>query len=196
MNFGTRTLITRILVGLALCCFAARSQGQDARLQLTNLDKLSAKASHVTEVTLDGALLELAAKFIEMDDDPEAAQLKEIIKNLKGIYIKSFEFDEASQYSQADVEAIRNQLAGPGWTRIVTDIDKRTGEKNEIYLLKNGDKIAGVAILVAEARELSVVNIVGPVPIDKIAALESHITHNDKHDHMNKKEKEGSHEKK
>jgi len=191
----TRTL-TRILVGLVLCCFAARGHGQDARLQLTSLDKLSEKATHVTEVTLDGALLELAAKFIEMDDDPEAAQLKDIIKNLKGIYIKSFEFDEASQYSPADVEAIRKQLAVPGWSRIVTNTDKRSGDKNEIYLLKNGDQIAGVAILVAEARELTVVNIVGPVPVDKIAALESHVTHSGKQEHTVKKDKEGSHEKK
>ena len=117
------------------------------------------------------------ANSLTMDDDPEAAQLKDIIKNLKGIYVKSFEFDEASQYSQADVEAIRKQLTGPGWSRIVTDVDKRSGEKNEIYLLKNGDQIAGVVILVAEARELTVVNIVGPVPIDKIAALEGHYAH-------------------
>lgn len=191
----TRTL-TRILVGLALCCFAARGHGQDARLQLTTLDKLSEKATHVTEVTLDGPMLELAARFIEMDDDPEAAQLKDIIKNLKGIYVKSFEFDAASQYSQADVEAIRKQLAGPGWSRIVTNTDKRSGDKSEIYLLKNGDVIAGVAILVAEARELTVVNIVGPVPIDKIAALESHVTHSGKQEHTVKKGQEGSHEKK
>ena len=193
MNRGTRTL-ARILVGVVLCCLAARGYAQDAKLQLSNLDKLGEKAARVTEVTLDGALLELAAKFIEMDDDPEAAQLKDIIKNLKGIYIQSFEFDEASQYSQADVEAIRTQLAGPGWTKIVTDINKRTGEKNEIYLLKNGDKIAGVAILVAEAKELTVVNIVGSVPIDKIAAIENQFAHGDKEEH--KKKKEGSHEKK
>jgi hypothetical protein len=192
MNHGTSTL-TRVLVGLVLCCFAGRGYGQNARLQLNNLDKLSSKATHVTEVTLDGALLELAAKFMEMDNDPEAAQLKDIIRNLKGIYIKSFEFDEASQYSQADVEAIRTQLAAPGWAKIVTDIDKRTGEKNEIYLLKNGDQIAGVAILVAEARELTVVNIVGPVPIEKIAAIENTFKHGSKEEH---KKKEGSHEKK
>src|SRR4029077_10809582 len=136
MNRVPGTLM-RIIVGLVLCCFAACGYGQNARLQLTNLDKLSDKAAHVTEVTLDGALLELAAKFMEMDNDPEAAQLKDIIRNLKGIYIKSFEFDEASQYSQADVEAIRTQLAAPGWAKIVTDVDKRSGEKNEIYLLKN-----------------------------------------------------------
>lgn len=195
MNRGIR-MLKRILVGMVLCCLAARGHGQDARLQLTNLDKLSEKANHTTEITLDGPMLELAGKFMAMDDDPEAAQLKDIVKNLKGIYVKSFEFDEASQYSQADVEAIRKQLTGPGWGRIVTDVDKRSGEKNEIYLLKNGDQIAGVVILVAEARELTVVNIVGAVPIDKIAALEGHYAHTGKQAHTAKKGKEESHEKK
>jgi Domain of unknown function (DUF4252) len=195
MNRRTR-MLTRILVGLVLCFFAGSGYAQDARLQLGNLDKLSDKAARVTDVTLDGALLALASNIIALDNDPEDADLKEIIQGLKGIYVKSFEFDQASQYSQADVEAIRKQLVAPGWSRIVTDINKRTGEKNEIYLLKNGDKIAGVAILVAEARELTVVNIVGAVPVDKIARLENQLTHGEKHEHKNKKEKEGSDEKK
>src|SRR5262249_31412005 len=183
-------------VGVVLCCPPMAGSAQGGRLQLANLDKLEDKAVHVTDVTLDGALLEFARKIIALDDDPNDADVIAILKNLKGIYIKSFEFDQANQYSQADVEAIRKQLAEPGWSRIVTDIDKRTGEKNEIYLLKDGDKIAGATILVAEARELTVVNIVGPVPIDKIAKLEDRIVRDSKHEHKNKKDKEGSDEKK
>lgn len=194
MKRAMQTLM-RMLVGVALCCAAVRSPGQGARLQLNNLDKLSEKAAHVTDVTLDGALLELARKFVVLDEDGKDAELIAIMKDLKGIYVKSFEFDEPNQYSQADVEAIRKQLAAPGWTRIVTDIDKRTGEKNEIYLLKNGDHIAGVVILVAEARELTVVNIVGPVPMDKIAKFEDHFVRDGRHGHKNKKDKESGDDK-
>lgn len=201
MNHMKRIWMRIIVVFCVCCAAAARAEAQpNARLQLEILDKLSDKAAHVTDVTLDGALLDMASKFIAMDDDPEAADLIAIIKGLKGIYIRSFEFDAANQYSQADVETIRKQLATPGWSRIVTDTDKRTGEKNEIYLLKNGDQIAGVTILVAEARELTVVNIVGTVPIDKIARLQEQFVHSDRHKHSNKKdskkEKEGSDEKK
>ena len=175
MNRASNMLI-RIFVAVVLCCLAARGYGQDARLQLGNLDKLSEKAARVTDVTLDGSLLEFAVKIIEKaeEGDEDVAQLKSIIKNLKGIYIKSFEFDEASQYSKADVEAIRSQLTSPRWTKIVQSIDKRHNEHNEIYLLKIGERVGGVVILVAEAKELTVVNIVGDVPVDKIAALERH----------------------
>src|SRR6478609_11692019 len=173
MNHGTRTL-TRILVSFVLCFSALRGSAQDAKLQLANLDKLSAKAARVTDVTLDGSLLQFAVNMIQKIDseDEDVAQLQSIIKNLKGIYIKSFEFDEASQYSKADVDAIRSQLTSPRWTKIVQSVDKRTSEYDEIYLLKNGEQVQGVVILVAEPKELTVVNIVGDVPVDKIAALQ------------------------
>jgi hypothetical protein len=196
----TMQTLLRILVGLVLCCapFHAQTQAaqpQNGRLQLANLDKLSGKAANVTEVTLDGPMLDMAAKFIAMDEDKEDAELAAIIKNLKGIYIKSFEFDEANQYSAADVEAVRKQLAAPGWSCIV-NVTKRTGEKNQVFLLKDGDKVAGVTILVAEARELTIVNIVGAVPIDKISELENHYVHGLRDEQKPKKSREGSNEKK
>jgi Domain of unknown function (DUF4252) len=147
---------------------------QSAKLELKNLEKLNGKAAEVNDVTLEGQLLELAWKFIEADHDPEAAQLKEVLKGLKGIYIKNFEFDEPDQYSQADVDAIRAQLASPGWTRIVESRSRRSREHDEIYVMKQGDNIAGLVVLVAETRELTVVNIVGNIDVNKLSLLEGH----------------------
>lgn|SRR5215831_1450523 len=194
-----RTLL-RILVGVLLCWASLHAQTQagqspSGRLQMTNLDKLSEKAASVTEITLDGAMLDMAAKFIAMDEDKEDAELVAIIKNLKGIYVKSFEFDAANQYSTADVEAVRKQLAAPGWSCIV-NVTKRTGEKNQVYLLKDGEKVAGVTILVAEARELTIVNIVGAVPIDKISELEDHYVRGLRDERKPEKPRETSNEKK
>jgi len=181
MNHGTRTL-TRILVSLVLCFSALRGSAQDAKLQLSSLDKLSDKAKRVTDVTLDGSLLQFAVNLIQKIDpqDEDVAQLQSIIKNLKGIYIKSFEFDDASQYSKADVDGIRAQLTAPRWSKIVQSIEKRRNEYDEIYVLKNGDHVGGVVILVAEARELTVVNLVGEVPMDKVASLERHLAPSEK----------------
>lgn len=199
MKRPNRALL-RILVAVVLCCAALHaqtqaSQSQNGRLQLTNLDKLSSKAANTTEVTLDGTMLELASKFIAMDEDKEDAELVAIMKGLKGIYVKSFEFDDANQYSAADVEAVRKQLAAPGWSCIV-NVRKRTGERNEVYLLKDGEKVAGVAILVAEPRELTIVNIVGPIPVDKIVKFEDHYVHGLRDEQKPKKSKAGANEKK
>jgi Domain of unknown function (DUF4252) len=162
-----------VILGVLLCCLAAPAQAQNARLKLEHLEKLGSKAAEVNNVTLDGDMLQLAAKFLDMDkDDPEAAQVKDIIKKLKGIYVKNFEFDEPNQYSAADVEEIRMQLAAPGWSKIIENRDKRNAENNEIYVMKDAsNNIAGIAILVAEPKELTVVNIVGPVDLDKLSAL-------------------------
>lgn len=144
---------------------------QNARLQLDNLGKLSDKAVEANDVTLDGAMLALASSFTKMDHDPKATQINDILKNLKGIYVKNYKFGEPNEYSQSDVENIRAQLAAPGWSRIVENRDKRSGEINEVYFMKDGDNIAGLAILVAEPKELTVVNIVGPIDLSKLGSL-------------------------
>ena len=135
MNLATRKL-TRIFILAILCFSALRGYGQDAKLQLGNLDKLTDKAARVTDVTLDGSLLQFAVNLIEKVDaeDKDVEQLQSIIKNLKGIYIKSFEFDEASQYSKGDVDAIRSQLTSPRWSKIVQSMEKRHNEYDEIYV--------------------------------------------------------------
>jgi len=197
--------LKQILVGLMLCVVTVCGHGQDAKLQLDNLDKLSEKAARVTDVTLDGSMLAFAVNMIsKLDDegDEDIAQLKSIMKDLKGIYIKSFEFDEKSQYSKADVDAVRSQLTSPRWAKIVQSIDKRNNQHDEIYVLKDGNRVGGVVILVAEPRELTVVNIVGNVPVEKIAAVERHLgpdkdSDSDKNKNdsdKNKQKKEKSHD--
>jgi hypothetical protein len=188
-------------VALGFCGLPALAQ--NARLELKNLEKLSSKASEVNDVTLDGAMLQLASKFMNAADDPDTAEVKDIIKDLKGIYVKNFEFDAPNQYSQADVQAIRAQLTGPGWQRIVEARSEHAKEHDEIYVMKQGNAITGLAILVAEPMELTVVNIVGPIDINKLAALQGHfhIPADEGSGKMNKKEqtakpqqKEAAHE--
>lgn len=52
-------------------------------LKLDSLDKLAAKASGTVKVTLDNKLLGLAARFLS-NDDPDEAQVKQLVKGLKG----------------------------------------------------------------------------------------------------------------
>lgn len=174
MRIRAQQFIPRWFPAIALILFALPGVAQPGKLELKNLEKLADKAAEVNDITLDGSMLQLAVRMMENSHDPDAAQVRDIVKGLKGIYVKNFEFDSPGQYSQADVEAIRAQLTAPGWQRIVTSRSKRTGENNEIYLLKEGDKINGVAVLVAEARELTVVNIVGPIDPEKLSELGGH----------------------
>jgi hypothetical protein len=157
--------------GMLLGTFSLPARAQDPRLDIKNLEALAKKASEVVDVNLDGSLLKLASKFMTDEDDREGL---EVIKNLKGVYVKSFTFDKPGDYSPADVEAIRSQLQAPAWSCIVSARSKHEAETTEIYLMtaRDGGNVLGMAIIDAEPTELTVVNIVGPIDIDKLSQLE------------------------
>lgn len=159
------------LILLLVPVFAAKAQ--DPRIQMSGLDHLAAKASQTVDVNLDERLMRLAAKVFS-DKDEDEREVKKLITGLKGIYVKSFEFDAEGQYAPADLETIRTQLRGPGWTRLVNVTSKKDGIL-EVYLLFNGDAVGGLGVLHSDDKELTVVNIVGPVDLDKLAKLEGQL---------------------
>ena len=139
-------------------------------LKLDSLDKLAAKASDTVKVSLDGGLLRLASKFLS-SDDPEEAQIKELVKGLKGIYVRSFEFSKSGQYLDSDLEAIRSQLRDSSWKTIVEVHSRNDGENTDIMVKEQGDHFIGIAIVAAEPKELTVVHIDGLIDLDGLAKL-------------------------
>lgn len=140
-------------------------------LDLKTLDKFAAKASETVDVTLDGSLLKMAAKFLS-NDSPDEAKIKKLVGGLKGIYVKSFEFDESGVYTEKDVTGIRSQLHAPEWSRIVGVRSKRDGENVEVFIRTgSGGQPAGLAIIAAEPKELTVVQLVGSIDLDELSSL-------------------------
>src|SRR5215472_3549807 len=139
-----------------------------------NLDHLAAKASESVDLSLNGSTLQFAAKFMN-GNDPDEAKIKKLIASIEGIYIKSFEFKKDGEVSQADLDAVRNQLKAPEWSRIVGVKSSADGENAEVFLRTEKGKMNGVAVLVSGPRELTVVNIVGPVDLEQLAALSGHL---------------------
>jgi hypothetical protein len=165
------SLLKTMLASLLLiACAAITAHGQGARLQLGSLDALAGRASQTVDVNIDQRLMQLTAKFFS-STDPDEKQVKELINGLKGIYVKSFEFEKEGEYSEADVETIRAQVRGPAWSKILNFTSKKEGNV-EVYLMTDGDHISGLAVLATELKELTVVNIVGPVDLEKLSKLE------------------------
>jgi Domain of unknown function (DUF4252) len=166
---------TAALLAIFLAALPAFGQDQ-ARLHISGLEKLAAKASEVVDVNLDGSMLKLAAKFINQDEDEkDDVELKQMLQNMKGIYVKSFEFEKEGEYSDADVDAIRSQLRAPAWSRIVSVRSKKEGDNAEVYLMGSESNVQGLAIIAADPKELTVVNIVGPIDLDKLSELGGHM---------------------
>lgn len=149
------------------------AKAQDSRIQMGSLDHLAAKASQTVDVNIDERLMRMAARLLSDKDDDER-EVKQLVAGLKGIYVKRFEFEADGQFAAADVETIRTQLRAPGWTRLVNVTSKKEGIL-EVYLLMNAEQVGGLAVLHTNDRELTVVNIVGPVNIDKLAKLEGQL---------------------
>ena len=169
-HINIRTALIALLLVLAPVLSA---KAQDSRIQLGSLDHLASKASQTVDVNIDERLMRLAAKVFS-DKDEDEREVKKLIAGLKGVYVKSFEFEAEGQYAAADVETIRTQLRAPGWTRLVNVTSKKKG-MIEVYLLFNGDLVNGMAVLHTDDKELTVVNIVGPVDLDKLAKLEGQL---------------------
>ena len=134
----------RLLLLLISLMLPAIVPAQEIRLP-ANLEKLSAKAVEVVEVNLDQRMLQLAARFMD-PKDPDQQQAKKLIANLKSVYVRSFEFDKAGQYSEADLAEIRAQLQSPAWNRIVGVRSKREHENAEVYIKSDGDQITSLVI--------------------------------------------------
>jgi hypothetical protein len=146
---------------------------QDPRIRLAPLDHLATKASETVDVNIDERLIQLAAKLFN-DKDEDEAKIKKLVNGLKGIYVKSFEFDNENDYSSADVDSIRSQLREPAWSRLVNVTSKRDGIV-EVYVALNGPDVLGLTVLSAEPKELTIVNIVGPVDLEKLAKLQGNL---------------------
>jgi len=138
-----------------------------------NLDQLADKAENVVDVTLDGPMLKLAGRFLS-DKDPDEARAKKIVAGLKGIYVRSFEFENRGEYDQRDVDQVRAQLKAPAWSRIVNVRSKRDGEKADVYVKNDGGTIAGMVVLVWDPKELTIVNIVGQIDPEDVRELGGH----------------------
>jgi hypothetical protein len=138
-----------------------------------DLDRLAAKASDTVDVSLSGSLLRLGARFLDTND-PDEAKVKQLIAGIDGIYVRHFEFKQNGAWTPADLDGVRNQLKGPEWQRIVGWKSAEDGETAEVYLRLDGSKMTGVAILAAEPKAFTVVNIAGPVDLDALSQLGGH----------------------
>lgn len=163
-----KTLIWIILLASPLISLAG-AHAQDFKVP-PDVDKLAAKAKETVEVTMDGPMLRWAAKFLN-NEDPDEKKCAKLVANLKGIYVRSFEFDKEGAYSAAEVEQLRSYVRGPGWQRIVGVRSERDGENVDVFFKLENDKMAGIVVIDAEPKELTFVNIVGPIEVDQLADL-------------------------
>jgi hypothetical protein len=152
----------------ALCGLVAGAHGQ--ALELQHLDRLTQKSEETVNVTLDGNLLKMAAGFLS-EDDKDSAEVKKVVSGLRGVYVRSFKFAKDGEYLPSDLKSVQDQLKGSEWSRIVDIREGVDKSVTTVYVRTVANKIGGIAIIAAQPRELTVVNIVGDVDLEKLQKL-------------------------
>jgi hypothetical protein len=162
------------IAGMALAAALAAAlatplAAQEVKLPV-NLDKLAAKAVESVDVTLDGAMLRLAGRFLSSKDQDQS-RAKNLISGLESISVRSFTFAGAGEYSAADVDAVRAQVQSAPWGRVV-GVKNKEGDNVEVYFKDGGEgKLAGIVLIAAEPKELTVVSLVGAIDPSQLGDL-------------------------
>jgi len=160
------------LIGFVLLALALSAGAQDVKsCKLpVNLEKLAAKAAEVVDVDMDSSMLQFAGNFINKKK-PEEAKVQKLIAGLKGICVRSFEFDQDGQYSESDLADLRSQFRSPTWVRTVGVRSRRDGENVDVYFRTEKNTISGLAVIAAEPRELTFVHIDGVIDPAQLSEL-------------------------
>ena len=141
------------------------------KLAMPEFAGLAQKATESVTITLDPALLAMAGRFLD-GNDPQDAATQEVLKGLRGIYVRSYTFDKDSAYQQADIDAVRAQLLAPGWNRLVETHSRKSRADVDIYIMIDNNQAIGLALIASEPRQFTIVNIIGAIDLDKLHKLE------------------------
>lgn len=157
---------------LAAAAVSLHAQPQPQQVSdMIKFDKLAPKASKTVEVNLDGNMLNLVRGFLS-DSKKDEADAKRIIGKLKGIYVRSLEFEKEGEYNEADIEQLRSQFTGPQWQKMVDVREKGKGGDNAgVYIRSDGNQMLGMVVLAFEPKEVTIVNILGSIDPAELRAL-------------------------
>ena len=167
---AVKLLAAAALMLLALA--SARAQGGDGRLHLESLERIAPKAAKTLRVDVDGIMLKLGKDLLD-GDDPDEKAIKEIIEGLRGVYVRSYHFNSEGEFREEDLSTLREQLRAPGWSRLV-DVQKHGADFDgaEVYAMTVAGRVESMAVIIAAPKHLLVVNVVGPIDLEKLMHLE------------------------
>jgi hypothetical protein len=157
-----KTLTATVMAALLVPAFAA---AQDLKLDFPNL---AAKAKQKAEVDLDAATLAQAGALAGGKKGTEKGGNLDALSGVKAVHVRNYEFAEAGAYADSDLDPLRRQVAAnSAWSRIVNVREEH--ESTQIYILKAPeDQPGGLLVISAEAKEVTVVEILGTVELSRL----------------------------
>jgi hypothetical protein len=163
------------LVILACLGVAACASAESPVPNLPAFAHLRSQAIHAADLDIDISALPLGlAGWLSGGHDSDSGAIRSALASLHTVHVRHYEFGSDFAYSKADVEAVREQFSGPGWSRIAQVRDHKDGQDVDIYLAVDHTRISGLAVVVSEPRQFTLVNAVGSLDLAQADALRRH----------------------
>ena len=142
------------LASLMLAAVTATAQ----QLDLKSLDKFADRAKSKTQIDMDEATLKATGGLLK-DKKGDEGLAKKSTENMKGLFLRSYEFNGKDAYKLDDLKPILDQLKAPNWVPFLRN--KENGELTEIWMHKTNNEVDGMLLVSAEGNEITVINVVG-----------------------------------
>ncbi len=160
---------TRVIAWITVC-LPALALAAGPQLKLPAFDNLQKLASSSVDISIGPWPLGIAAHVLE-NSDPGDAEFQQLLRGLKGLYIRSYEFPADDMYPTVEVEAVREQLAAAGWNPLAQIRSHRDSEKVDVYVCMSNDTVTGLAVIASDRRKFTILNVVGSIDPQKLGAL-------------------------
>ena len=101
----------------------------------------------------------------------------DLLSGVQEVHVRHYEFAKTGAWSDQDLEPLRKQVSGSDWSRVVNVKEK--DESAEVFVQSQGGKVGSCLILATEAKELSVVYLMGTLTLAQMKELvDSNIAYN------------------
>jgi hypothetical protein len=169
---GPENVMRQSIAVFALICLILTgcASAQSPALTLPDFGPLRDKASDSVDITLGSFALFLGRHFID-DSVPDSAAVRELLKGMRSVRVRHYEFDDDFAYSKSDLDGVRAQLSTRGWSRLVQVRDRKNSQDVDVYVALDKDKITALTLVTSEPREFTIVNIDGDLDSEQIAAF-------------------------
>ena len=167
-------IVRAAIASLALLTAPSLFAADIGRLELPDFRHLQSKATESVDISIGPMMLWLAT-HLAPERDENGTEIRNMLKGIEAVHVRSYQFDEDGAYSKDDIESVRRQLRDEQWQPLAEIHSKRNDENVDIFIAIENDKPAGFAILASEAREFTIVNIVGTIDPQHIGQLQRNL---------------------
>lgn len=160
----------RLIVAVAVLCLSPLATAATPQLRLPEFAHLQDKATESVDVTL-GALPITMARWFLSENDANSAMVKDMLKGVQSVKVRRLAFAEDFAYSKADLDEVRAQLTGHGWSSLAQVRDRKSQQDFDVFVAMDDEKITGFTVVQSQPREFTIVNVVGTLDKQQVEVL-------------------------